>query len=452
MPLPLYSLLLRLLLPLQVLRFWWRGWRHPVYRGSVRAHLSFGLVVRHDRPLWLHAASAGEVQALAGLLRQLRERHASLPLLLTVGTATGLLRARELFAGWLGEALADGVPVLTVQPAPWDLPGATRRFMRSSSPRLGVFVEKEIWPNLVRSAADSHVPLLLVSARVSVRSTERYRRFMPRLMRDSLRGFAQIAAQSMADRERFIALGADPAQMVVAGNLKFDLPLPTDVAGRGAALRQRIAPHRSVWVAGSTHEGEEAACLEAQRALRASSSAAGSAPLLVLAPRRPERFESVAQWLGTQGVAWARYTSMVQLTDEIDVLLVDRFGELLTCYAAADVCFVGGTLVPVGGHNLLEPAALGKPVLAGPNCFNSAESARLLEASGGLRQVKDERQLTQMLREWLQDTLGASRAGRAAAAAVIANRGAAAQALQAITALLVSDSSKPAPASPSAAG
>ena len=437
----LYSLLLRLVLPLQALGFWWRGWRHPVYRGSLRAHLWLEMPARADRPLWLHAASAGEVQSLAGLLQHLRAQFPALPLLLTVGTPTGLLRARELYAAWLDATPEGAGPALTVRPAPWDLPGATRRFLSASNPRMAVFVETELWPNLVQGAAARGLPVLLISARVSARSASRYQRWAPRLMRDTVRAFALIAAQGAADRERFIALGAEPSRVLVQGNLKFDLPLPDNVASRGAQVRARIAPRRAMWVAGSTHPGEEAFCLVAQRALRAAAGPTpGVAPLLVLAPRRPERFESVAQWLAAQGVACIRYGEAAEgaepVGDEVDVLLVDRFGELLNCYAAADVCFVGGTLVPVGGHNLLEPAALGKPVLAGPYCFNAPDCAQLLAAAGVLRQVRDGAQLTQALREWLEDPSLASRLGEKAAAAVAANRGAAAQAMQTITALL----------------
>lgn len=449
MPRALYSLLLRLVLPLQALRFWWRGWRHPVYRGSLRAHLALGLVARHDRPLWLHAASAGEVQALAELLRQLREQCPSLPLLLTVGTPTGLLRARELYTAWLDPLAAGDVPALTVWPAPWDLPGASRRFLSANNPRLAVFVETELWPNLVRASAERRMPLLLVSARVSARSTGRYLRWAPDLMRDTVRAFALIAAQSAADRERFISMGAEPAQVSVTGNLKFDLPLPPDIAQRGAELRQRLAPARAMWVAGSTHEGDEAACVAAQRALRVTADTARApVPLLALAPRRPERFEAVAQWLAAQGIAHVRYSVAMDGTgstvgSEVDVLLVDRFGELLNCYAAADVCFVGGTLVPIGGHNLLEPAALSKPVLAGPHCFNATESARLLTTAGALRQVRDGAELAEALRQWLEDPTLAARLGDKAAAAVAASRGAAAQTMRTIIALL-----EQAPASP----
>jgi 3-deoxy-D-manno-octulosonic-acid transferase len=309
----------------------------------------------------------------------------------------------------------------------------------------------------VQAIAARRIPLLLISARVSARSVSRYRRWVPDLMRATARGFALIAAQSAADRERFIALGAEPARVCVVGNLKFDLPLPPDVAGRGAELRERVASHRPMWVAGSTHEGEEAICLAAQRALRAAADAAcGPAPLLVLAPRRPERFEAVAQWLRAQGLRYIRYSAVGEVAggagDEVDVLLVDRFGELLKWYGAADVCFVGGTLIPIGGHNLLEPAVLGKPVVAGPHCSNVSEATLLLTGAGALRQVHNGEELAQVLRQWLSDPSEAARVGGAGAAAVAANRGAAVQAVQAITVLLASESSKPAAASPSAAG
>jgi 3-deoxy-D-manno-octulosonic-acid transferase len=438
-----YSLLLRLVLPLQVLRFWWRGWRHPVHRGALGARLAWKLSQRRDRPLWLHAASAGEVQALAGLLQQLRERHPALPLLLTVGTATGLQRARELYGT---------MPALAVQPACWDLAGAARRFLAATAPRLGVFVETELWPNLVHAAAERGVPLLLISARVSARSTARYLRWGPRLMRDTVRAFELISTQSADDRQRFVSLGAEPARVQIGGNLKFDLPLPADLPQRGIELRRRLGLQRAIWVAGSTHEGEEIQCLAAQHTLRAAATEGSAPPLLVLAPRRPERFDSVARLLAAQSVPYLRHSALADMPgsvgDDIDVLLADRFGELLPCYAAAQMCFVGGTLVPVGGHNLLEPAALGKPVLAGPYCFNAPESARLLADSGALRQVRDAGELAQALREWMADPSTAAHLGEKAAAAVAANRGAAAGALQWITALLAREPA----ASTSAAG
>ncbi len=428
MPRWAYSLALRLLVPPAALWFLWRGWRNPAYRVDLRELLALRSRARHDRPLWLHAASVGEVQALAGLVRGLTQLVAPPCLLLTVGTPTGLARARELYRD---------LPQLTAQLAPWDLPGAVARFMRANRPRAAVFVETEIWPNLLAACERQGVPRVLVSARVSARSLRRYRRMMPRLMRDAVYAFAVISAQSEVDRQRFIALGADPALVVVGGNLKFDLPLPADAAAQGARLRAGWARGRPLWVAGSTHPVEEGICIAAQRQLLAGAHAAGRArPLLVLAPRRPERFAAVAQWLATQGVKFARSSQGVAgIADAIEVLLLDAMGELLPWYAAADVAFVGGSLVPAGGHNLLEPAALGKPVIAGPHCFNSPEAAELLKAAAALTTVANAAQLAQALETLLGDAQLAADSGARAAAVVAANRGAAGRALATIAAL-----------------
>jgi 3-deoxy-D-manno-octulosonic-acid transferase len=431
MPRALYSLLLGMLLPLLAVAFWWRGFRTPAYRGSVRGHLALGLAPRADRPLWLHAASVGEVQALAPLVGALRAAMPDLPLLLTVATPTGLRRARDLYA-------QQG---LTLLPAPWDLPGVARRFMATQQPCAGVFIENEMWPNLVAAAGRARAPLLLASARVSARSCARYHRWMPAVMRQTVRGFARIGAQSDADGERFVSLGADPAAVQRWGNLKFDLHVPDAVRQQGLALRAQLAPSRPMWVAGSTHPGEEAMCLASHCLLRDEARQAGRpAPLLVMAPRRPERFEEVARWLESMPVTHVRHDAALARPDlggaaGIDIVLVDRLGELLPYYAAADVAFVGGSLVPVGGHNLLEPAALATPVLAGPHTGNAPDVAQSLESAGGMRRVADQAALTQALRELFGDAPLARRMGECAAAAVAAHGGATARALAAITAL-----------------
>jgi 3-deoxy-D-manno-octulosonic-acid transferase len=419
----LYSLLLRIALPVAVLAFLWRGWRERAYRGSLHQRLACSLQARADRPLWLHAASVGEVRALAVLVRAL---HAdSSPLLVTVGTPVGLARARELFAD---------LPAVTVQAAPWDLPGAARRFMRATRPSGAVFVETELWPNLISACRQSGVPLTLVSARLSARSLRRYQHLAAGMMRDAVRAFGSIAAQSAIDRDRFIALGADPARVTVCGNLKFDLQLPADIHVQGAHLRGRWAAGRSMWVAGSTHAEEEALCVDAHRVLLTNMRRAGQPPpLLVLAPRRPERFAAVSRWLAAMDLKSAR--SSTDADENADVLLLDVMGELLRWYAAGDVAFVGGSLVPIGGHNLLEPAALGKPVIAGPHCFNSPDSVALLAAGGALTTVENASQLTRALELLLGDTALARVRGAHAAEVVAANRGAAARALAAIAAL-----------------
>lgn len=376
----LYSLLLYCALPFAAAWFLWKGRRHPAYRGSLRERLGLGLTQLPDAPLWLHAASVGEVRSLGVLLRLLHRQ--GFALLLTAGTPTGLVQARHLYGD---------LPGLTVRAAPWDLPGAVRRFLRASRPQVGVFVETELWPNLVTGARAAGVPLGLVSARLSEKSTQRYRRWAPRLMRGVVRAFTQIGAQTAADRDRFVGLGADPAVVTVSGSLKFELQLPPEVGRLGAAWRAHWAPARPAWVAGSTHAGEETICLAAQRRLREVALARGEAPpLLVLAPRHVERLAEVVRELESQQIAFARTSQPpAAVASDLEVALVDEMGTLVAWYAAADAAFVGGSLVEVGGHNLLEPAMLAKPVLAGPHCFNAPDVTRRLREAGGLVTVHD---------------------------------------------------------------
>jgi 3-deoxy-D-manno-octulosonic-acid transferase len=421
----LYSLLLRMALPLYALRFIWRGWRNPANRGSLRAHLALGLPARDDHPLWLHAASVGEVQALAPLVQRLRETLPDVPLLITVSSATGLARAR---ARWSGSAIR-------AMAAPWDLPGAARRFFATQQPRAAVFIECELWPNLLHECSRARIVLLLASARVSARSANRYRRFAPGLMRDAARAFTRIGAQTSVDRERFIAMGAEPGSVECWGNLKFDFVPPPGTAEQGHTLRARLAPDRPMWVAGSTHATEEEACLAAHQTLQAEAHARGTAaPLLVIAPRRPERFEEAVRLIAATGLKLGRHTQPWQAG--LDVLLVDRLGELLPYYAAADVAFVGGSLAPVGGHNVLEPAALAKAVLVGPHTGSAPEVAVQLERAGGLSRVTDAGSMADALGELLRDTVLARRRGEAAAAVVAANGGATTRVLAAISAAL----------------
>jgi 3-deoxy-D-manno-octulosonic-acid transferase len=426
----LYTLLLALMLPLFIIWMKWRGWRNPVHRGSLRQRLALGLQQRQDRPLWLHAASVGEVQALSGLVRLLLQQRPAQQLLITVGSPTGVARAVRLFAQDM-QARPGEPQRVTVSLAPFDLPGIARRFLAANRPLAGAFVETELWPNMIAVASRAGVPLSMVSARVSERSTRGYLRFAPILLRHTLLHIGHIGAQSPADARRFIRLGADPSRVQVTGNLKFDFPLPPDIGQQGRELRARYAPGRPMWVAGSTHPGEEEICMAAQQNLLNRAKAAGKAvPLLVLAPRRAERFDEVAAWLAGRGVRFARSSSGPGSdADSMQVLLVDTLGELLAFYAAGDVAFVGGCLVPVGGHNLLEPAALGKPTITGPHSFNSPDAARLLDEAHALLRVTDAITLADAVQELLGDRESAAALGQRAADAVVANQGAAARAL-----------------------
>lgn len=398
-----------------------RGVRDRSYWGNFRERFGFG-PRRTPRGVWVHAVSVGEVQACAPLVGALSRRHPHLALTVTTFTPTGAARARALFGN-----------AAEVRYVPYDLPGAVRRFLKRVDPQLAVIFETELWPNLYRECGRRRVPLVLASARISERSLGRYRR-LGALFRDALSQASIVAAQGEADAARFRALGAGADTTHVTGNLKFDLGLPEGLAERARRLRLQYAPGRALWVAGSTHEGEEAAVLEAQRQVRATHADA----LLVIAPRHPARFTDVAQQLARAGVAFARRSDGdgARAAGAPAVLLLDSLGELLEFYAAADVAFVGGSLVPVGGHNLLEPAAVGLPVLTGPHNFNSADVARLLVAHGAAEIVHNPQELGARVSALLSNPAECERIGSQGRASVAASRGALAKLLALIEPLL----------------
>ena len=358
--------------------------------------------------LWVHAVSVGEVQAALPLVRRLRARYPGLPFLLTTSTPTGRARAETLFGS---EA--------TVAYLPYDLPIAAARFLDRTRPQVAVILETELWPNLYRACARRGIPVVLASARVSARSVSRYR-WLGSLIPRTLANGVLIGAQSAVDAERFAVLGASRSRIHVVGNIKFDLESPAGALAEGAQLREQIGRERAVWVAGSTHEHEEALLLDAHQTLSAQRPDA----LLVLVPRHPPRFESVASLLERRGFRFARRTRDTAAARDSGVLLVDTLGELVAFYASGDVAFVGGSLVPIGGHNLLEPAALGKPVLSGPYTANAAGIAPLLRDAGALEIVADAGALAARLGALFADPPARARAGESGRAVIAANRGA----------------------------
>ena len=404
-----YLLAVYLAAPVISAVFLWRGLRDRGYWRNFGERFGFGAPAA-PHGVWIHAVSVGEVQACAPLVGVLRQRYPDLPLTVTAVTPTGAARARALFGG-----------AAQVRYVPFDLPGAVRRFFARVQPRLAVIVETELWPNLYRECGRRRVPLVLASARLSARSVGRYRR-LGALFRDTLSQAAVVAAQATGDAERFQALGADPASTHVTGNLKFDFELPRQTVERGARLREQYAPARALWVAGSTHGGgEEQTLLEAQRRVRALHPEA----LLVLAPRHPQRFAEVAALLHQGGVSFVRRSQGgAAAAHTCEVLLLDSLGELLDFYAAADVAFVGGSLVPIGGHNLLEPAALGVPILTGPHNSNGEEIARLLIASGAAEVVRDAATIGARIGTLLANPEARVRIGAQGRASVDSNRGA----------------------------
>jgi 3-deoxy-D-manno-octulosonic-acid transferase len=402
----IFKLSAYLLAPFYLVAVLWRGrGERGAWRGLGQR---FGFGTELPAPVWLHAASAGEVQAAAILVTALRQRDPQLPLLVTATTAAGLARARTLF-----ESQSVAVRYL-----PLDLPGSVRRFLQRARPQVALVLETEIWPNLIRACATAQVPVMIVSARLSARSARRYRR-LGNGMRQVLATVAQVAAQTAADAQRFAELGVPALRIKITGNLKTDFTVPDTVAENGTRLRASLGPQRPVWVAGSTHEHEEQQVLEAHRAVCQAQPAA----LLILVPRHPRRFAAVAEWLQREQVNFARQSRAESVTERTQVLLVDAMGMLLDCYAAADVAFVGGSLVAVGGHNLLEPAALGRPILTGPHHGNAREVLQALQDGQGVHIVYGAADLGRGVAALLASADARQRLGAQALAVVTAGRG-----------------------------
>jgi len=403
----LYVVLARLAAPFVFATVLWRGLSDRAYWERLGERFGFGRVRLEESSLWVHAVSVGEVQASAALVRGLRARYPNIPLVLTTVTPTGAALARSLFG--------DSVHLSY---APYDLPGSVRRFFDRTRPRLAVILETELWPTLYHECGKHNIPLVLASARISPRSVTRYRWFIG-LFRQALSNGIVIAAQSESDAARFRSIGANPARTHVTGNIKFDFEIPRALVSDGRALRQSYAGDRPVWIAGSTHPGEEDAVLDAHARVLAVSPTA----LLILVPRHPNRFDDAASNLKRRSLRFAR-RSFQAGAPVPQVLLVDTLGELMMFYAAADVAFVGGSLVPVGGHNLLEPAALGLPILCGPYTFNAESIAQLLIEVGAVLKVRDADELGAQVARLLADPGERSSTGARGRSTVEANRGA----------------------------
>jgi 3-deoxy-D-manno-octulosonic-acid transferase len=394
----LYVFISYVAVPFVALILFWKGLGNRAYWRRFPERFGFGRV-RLERPsIWVHAVSVGEVVAASSLVEALLRDHPDIPLVMTTATPTGAARVRELF----GERVVHSY-------APYDSPGSVRRFFRRMQPRLVIVMETELWPNMYAECGARGVPLVLANARISPRSVGRYRRFSS-LFGAALAHGIVVATQSEQDAERFRLIGANPANVVVAGNLKADVALPGALISAGRAFRAEHARSRPVWIAASTHEGEEKAALDAHAIVTTRVPDA----LLLLVPRHPDRFSAVAEQVAQRHPAFGRRTLGQGPRDGEPVYLVDTLGELPMFYAAADVAFVGGSLVQVGGHNLLEPAALGLPVLAGPHNFNAEDIASILAESGGLEIVPDAQGLGEAVTALLLDpALRAERGARA---------------------------------------
>ncbi|WP_297793081.1 lipid IV(A) 3-deoxy-D-manno-octulosonic acid transferase [uncultured Marinobacter sp.] len=404
----LYSLFFRLALPFVLLRLWWHGRHNPEAWKHWQERL--GYVTPSPEPvIWVHAVSVGETIAAAPLVKALLRRNPEVPILMTAMTPTGSARAKAMFGNQVRYAYS-----------PYDTPGAVRRFAERVRPMALVIMETELWPNMIANTFLHDVPIFLINARLSERSARGYER-VPSLVRPLLQSICWIAAQAEEDAGRFLRIGAEPESVSVTGSIKFDVDISAQLRSEASALRQQLGEHRPVWIAASTHDGEDQQILEAHKAvLRKFPSA-----LLVIVPRHPERFDKVAELMEPMGLKLSRRSGATEpVPEDVQVYLGDTMGELLMLYGASDIAFVGGSLIERGGHNPLEPAAWGMPVLSGPHIFNFETIYNRLDAGHGLYLTPSSAALADCVMTLMADPDSARRAGDNALAVVDANRGA----------------------------
>ncbi|HET9579488.1 MAG TPA: lipid IV(A) 3-deoxy-D-manno-octulosonic acid transferase [Usitatibacter sp.] len=400
----LYALAWLLATPFIMLRLLARSRRQPGYRERLGERFGAYDDAEPARRIWIHAVSVGETRAAAPIVQAFWHSRPGHLILLTHMTPTGRETGAALFGARVEQAWL-----------PYDFRFAARRFLARFRPELGVLLETEIWPRLLEECRAAGVPVVLANARLSERSARRYAMF-PAFTRAALAQLRGIAAQTQADANRFIALGAE--NVAVTGNVKFDMAVPAGMLERGRELRERFGRERSVWVAGSTREGEEALLLDAFREVK------DARPLLVLVPRHPERFDAVAALARDRGLAVARRSDSQSPAPAVRVLVGDSMGEMLAYYAAADVVVMGGSLLEYGSQNLIEPCALGKPVIVGPSTYNFEEAADGAIAAGAALRVPDARSALELAMQLAQDAARRERMGAAARAFVDAHRGA----------------------------
>lgn len=388
-----YTFLLLAATPLILLRLWLRGRREPGYRQHIGERFGdFTQAKLHDA-IWIHAVSLGETRAAAPLVAALRERFPQRPILITCMTVTGRATAIELYASFA-----------TIAYLPYDFPWASRQLIQRFDPRILLIMETEIWPNLIASCRDAGIPALLVNARLSERSRAGYARFAPvrALLREAVQDL-QVSAQSSEDAQRLTSLGA--SNVVVTGNMKFDIEPSQEQIALGMTWKKALAENnspRKVLLAASTREGEEKLIIDAYK--NHFDEVARRRTLLVIVPRHPQRFDAVHAQIMSVGLRVQRRSMSTQIALETEVWLGDSMNEMFAYLALCEATFIGGSLVPVGGQNLIEPCAMGKPVLMGPSDFNFADAAKQAEAAGAVIRVSDANHLAITAQELLDDS------------------------------------------------
>ena len=410
----LYTTLFYLIQPLIWLRLWVRGRKAPAYRKRWGERYGFYKQPLKPGGILMHSVSVGETLAAIPLVRALRHRYPDLPITVTTMTPTGSERVLSAFGNDVQHVYL-----------PYDLPDALNRFLNAVDPKLVLVMETELWPNLIAALHTRKIPLVIANARLSARSAKGYAR-LGEFIRTLLRRITLIAAQNEEDGERFIALGAKRNQLTVTGSLKFDISVTPQLASRAVTLRRQWAPHRPVWIATSTHEGEESAVIEAHQTLLREFPNL----LLILVPRHPERFPDAINLVRQAGLSYITRSSGEVPSSSTQVVVGDTMGELMLLYGIADLAFVGGSLVERGGHNPLEAAAHAIPVLMGPHTFNFKDICARLTQADGLITVTDVASLSKEVASLLTDEDYRNFYGRHAVEVLYQNQGALQRLLQ----------------------
>ena len=404
----MYHTLTYILLPFLVLFWFAKSLLNKSYLDRLTQRFGFGYPKLNSGSIWIHAVSVGEVQASIPLVNELKQHYPYKEIIITTVTPTGSKQVKNIFK--------DAVRTSYI---PFETNFAIKNFFNSIKPSVALIMETEIWPNLYKECGSRGIPLILVSARISEKSLINYKRFLP-LFRDTLSHGILIAAQSQIDADRFLALGASKDRTWIMGNIKFDFKLPEEILTKAKIYRSKIFPRRHIWIAASTHEHEEEIILEAHKNISKKIENL----LLILVPRHPERFAKITQILKEDNWIYSKKSDDQDIPESCQVLLIDTIGELLFFYACSDVAFVGGSLLPVGGHNLLEPAAIGLPIITGAHTFNQKEMTDRLTQVDALRIVHNVNSLSSDVIFFLTNTEESKNAGQRGKLIVESNKGA----------------------------
>jgi 3-deoxy-D-manno-octulosonic-acid transferase len=383
----LYSALWYLALPFVLMRLAYRAKKAPAYGDRIAERFGFFDYDSGKEAIWVHSVSVGETLAAAPLVKLLQKKYPECQLVVTTMTPTGSERVKALF----------GESVFHVY-APYDYPGAVKRFYKKIKPKVGIIMETELWPNTLKIAKSQHVPMILANARLSERSAKGYQK--AGLVAQEMMGcLSLIAAQNATDAERFKSIGASDDQVFVTGSIKFDVQVAEDLPQKGYELRKQLGDDRDVLIAASTHEGEESQLLDIYQQLKRVLPEL----LLVIVPRHPERFRAVEQLISRRNLSYVKRSKGGVCSESTDVYLGDTMGEMMLMYQASDVVFVGGSLIEHGGHNPMEPAALGKPILTGPHTFNFEDVMKLMSQAGAVKEIQNSIELMSQVQKLFSD-------------------------------------------------